>query len=48
MSSNEMENGRTEKFEFRSPQIKVAEISEDERYGRCSGAFRERFWYYTW
>ena len=34
MSSNEMENGRTEKFEFRSPQIKVAEISEDERYGR--------------
>ena len=30
MSSNEMENGRTEKFEFRSPQIKVAEISEDE------------------
>ena len=29
-----MENGRTEKFEFRSPQIKVAEISEAERYGR--------------
>ena len=34
MGSNEIENGKTEKFEFRSPQIKVAEISDDERYGR--------------
>lgn len=34
MSGNEMENGKTEKFEFKSPQIKVAEISDDNRYGR--------------
>ncbi|MCR4717914.1 MAG: DNA-directed RNA polymerase subunit alpha [Lachnospiraceae bacterium] len=34
MSSNEVEGGKIEKFEFRSPQIKVEEISDDERFGR--------------
>ena len=34
MSSNEEVVSKKERFEFRSPQIKVAEISDDERFGR--------------